>query len=278
MTRQSSYYDLFGVSRSATANEIRAAYVALMKKYHPDAAGAGDAVADQRVALLNRCYSVLKDPLKRAEYDAKLALKSREIHAVSRFQEQKVVQSPGPLHSRWAVLLLVFAAAAAVIAAQFGNQWQTDIGSSAASLFGWSPMDQPTAVMRPVPSSDIDRALKLATAVSADRAVAISMDCFDAARSQQNTDSAQLCVIFDDAFLYWSNNGSTDTLPLYFRDEVTRMRHLNALAVSTDRAERRLDELRDITFHRLLAQLAPSQDPKPEPKSVTAPPKGHGES
>ena len=175
MTRQSSYYDLFGVSRSATANEIRAAYVALMKKYHPDAAGAGDAVADQRVALLNRCYSVLKDPLKRAEYDAKLALKSREIHAVSRSQEQKVVQSPGPLHSRWAVLLLVFAAAAAVIAAQFGNQWQTDIGSSAASLFGWSPMDQPTAVMRPVPSSEVDRALRLATAVSADQA-AITAD------------------------------------------------------------------------------------------------------
>jgi hypothetical protein len=278
MTRQSSYYDLFGVSRSATANEIRAAYVALMKKYHPDAAGAGDAVADQRVALLNRCYSVLKDPLKRAEYDAKLALKSREIHGLVRQHEMTIVQSPKTSLPRWTMVLLVVAAAAAVIAAQFDHQWQGDIGSSAASLFGWSPMDQPTAVMRPVPSSDIDRALRLATAVSADRAAAISTDCFDAARSQANADSAQLCIIFDDAFLYWSNNGSSDTLPLYFRDEVTRMRHLNALAVSTDRAERRLDELRDITFHRLLAQLAPSQDPKPEPKSATAPPKAHDKS
>ncbi|HEX5259641.1 MAG TPA: DnaJ domain-containing protein, partial [Sphingomicrobium sp.] len=273
MTRQSSYYDLFGVSRSATANEIRIAYLALMKKYHPDAAGAGDAVAEQRVALLNRCYSVLKDPLKRAEYDGKLALKSREIQAVLRRQEHKIVQSPNTSYPRWAVVLLVFAAAGAAIAAQFGSQWQTDIGSSAAGLFGWSLADQHTAVMRPIPSGDVDRALRLATTISADRAVVISTDCFDAARSQANADSAQLCIIFDDAFLYWSDNGSGDTLPMYFRDEVTRMRHLSALAVSTDRAERRLDQLRDITFHELLAQLAPSQDPKPEPKSAPARPK-----
>ena len=65
MTR--TYYEIFGVSRTATGDEIRTAYIGLMKQYHPDVADEpADSKAPEMVALLNRCYAVLRDPRKRA--------------------------------------------------------------------------------------------------------------------------------------------------------------------------------------------------------------------
>ena len=66
-----TYYDFFGVRQNASAEQIRAAYLWLMKQHHPDRT---DHVDRQRAAdfaaILNRSYDVLKDPLKRARYDA----------------------------------------------------------------------------------------------------------------------------------------------------------------------------------------------------------------
>jgi curved DNA-binding protein len=62
------YYQILGVSRSASADEIRAAYRKLALKYHPDR-NPGDKQAEDKFKEMNEAYQVLSDPQKRARYD-----------------------------------------------------------------------------------------------------------------------------------------------------------------------------------------------------------------
>ena len=63
MASSPTYYDFFGVSRTASADEIRSAYLWLMKQYHPDLTdGAERDRAADYAAILNRSYDILKTP------------------------------------------------------------------------------------------------------------------------------------------------------------------------------------------------------------------------
>ncbi len=62
------YYDILGVSRGASADEIKKAYRALTRKYHPDA-NPGNAEAEAKYKEINEANEVLSDPTKRAQYD-----------------------------------------------------------------------------------------------------------------------------------------------------------------------------------------------------------------
>jgi curved DNA-binding protein len=61
------YYDIVGVKRNATQDEIKRAYRKLARKYHPDVSKETD--AEVRFKELGEAYEVLKDPEKRAAYD-----------------------------------------------------------------------------------------------------------------------------------------------------------------------------------------------------------------
>ena len=62
------YYKILGVSRSASADEIKSAYRKLAMQYHPDR-NPGDKQAEERFKEMNEAYQVLSDPQKRARYD-----------------------------------------------------------------------------------------------------------------------------------------------------------------------------------------------------------------
>lgn len=61
-------YDVLGVSRQATADQIKAAYRALVRKLHPDVNKAPDAAA--KFNEVQQAYDVLADDAKRRRYDA----------------------------------------------------------------------------------------------------------------------------------------------------------------------------------------------------------------
>lgn len=71
------HYRTLGVAPSATAEEIRAAYVSLMKLYHPDTLRREQVEdAEEKAQALNRAYAVLRDPAQRAAYNAEMHLKA----------------------------------------------------------------------------------------------------------------------------------------------------------------------------------------------------------
>jgi curved DNA-binding protein len=61
------YYQVLGIPRTASEEDLRQAYRKLARKYHPDVSKAKD--AEQRFKDLNEAHDVLKDPKKRALYD-----------------------------------------------------------------------------------------------------------------------------------------------------------------------------------------------------------------
>jgi len=61
------YYTILGVARDAGQDEIKRAYRALARKFHPDVSK--DPAAEQKFKEVGEAYEVLKDPEKRAAYD-----------------------------------------------------------------------------------------------------------------------------------------------------------------------------------------------------------------
>lgn len=76
-----THYDVLGVTRDASLEEIRRAYRNLAKTFHPDRhAGTPEAVrahSEQVMATVNEAYHVLSDADRRAEYDRHLAGRAR---------------------------------------------------------------------------------------------------------------------------------------------------------------------------------------------------------
>lgn len=62
------YYDVLGVSKSSSEDEIKKAYRKLAKQYHPDM-NPGDAEAERKFKEVNEAYDVLSDSDKKAKYD-----------------------------------------------------------------------------------------------------------------------------------------------------------------------------------------------------------------
>ena len=62
------YYELLGVSRKASAKDIRTAFRKLARKYHPDL-NPGDKAAEEKFKQLQEAYDVLSDTKKRQMYD-----------------------------------------------------------------------------------------------------------------------------------------------------------------------------------------------------------------
>lgn len=75
MGQNKDYYDILGVSRNASRDEIKSAFREKARMYHPDAnSGSGD---DTRFNEINNAYSTLWDPAKREKYDLQFNAKAK---------------------------------------------------------------------------------------------------------------------------------------------------------------------------------------------------------
>ena len=63
------YYEVLGVAKGASADEIKKAYRKQARRYHPDH-NPGDAAAEERFKLIGEAHDVLSDPERRKQYDS----------------------------------------------------------------------------------------------------------------------------------------------------------------------------------------------------------------
>jgi len=66
-TTQRDYYDILGVPRSATDDELKKAFRRLAQQWHPDVNATPEAAAQFKE--INEAYQVLSDPQRRQSYD-----------------------------------------------------------------------------------------------------------------------------------------------------------------------------------------------------------------
>ena len=69
MAGKKDYYEVLGVSKTATDEELKKAYRKLAKKYHPDANPDNKKEAEMKFKEINEAYETLSDPQKRKMYD-----------------------------------------------------------------------------------------------------------------------------------------------------------------------------------------------------------------
>ena len=70
-------YDVLGIEPTATAEEIKTAYKAMVKRYHPDHNESKNAASQFRA--VKKAYDILKDEDKKAEYDANILPRAKKV-------------------------------------------------------------------------------------------------------------------------------------------------------------------------------------------------------
>ena len=95
-----NYYELLGVSSTASANDIKKAYKKLAIIHHPDK-NAGDLKAEENFKQINEAYQVLSDPEKRARYDLILEYGHMAYTAFEQSREEPQRRRP-PIYPRYA--------------------------------------------------------------------------------------------------------------------------------------------------------------------------------
>ena len=68
MADKRDYYEVLGLSKGASDDEIKKSFRKLAKKYHPDL-NPGDTSAEEKFKEVNEAYGVLSDPEKKSRYD-----------------------------------------------------------------------------------------------------------------------------------------------------------------------------------------------------------------
>jgi hypothetical protein len=92
MPKVRTHYNNLKVARNAPSEVIQAAFKSLSQKYHPDR-NPGDQKAARIMAIINRAYEVLSDPVKR-QHDEWIARADGQNYTESPLQPEVDVESP----------------------------------------------------------------------------------------------------------------------------------------------------------------------------------------
>jgi curved DNA-binding protein CbpA/uncharacterized protein YecT (DUF1311 family) len=182
------HYSVLGVTPASEDVVIRAAYHALMRRYHPDADPTEEGAELSRA--INEAYSVLRDPAKRARYDESLGLK---------FEPGAHSAPPKPLRSRLAPAAAIGVALLAVGMVVFAVS--PPVGQSPP------PKPQPPAELpavsatKPVPANAPQRPARLTAGSCAHSEASrlIKEELFRRAGGLRDADRAQLQQVADQA-------------------------------------------------------------------------------
>ncbi|MCR5846375.1 MAG: DnaJ domain-containing protein [bacterium] len=139
--KQQNYYDILGVSKDATSDEIKKAYRKLARKYHPDTGG-----DEEKFKEVNMAYEVLSDPKKREQYDTFGQYSSNPGGAPGGWSYTGTGQMP----KEWEDILKNFGGGGF---GGFGGGWSDFFGGAGAGAQGYQA--------RPVKGRDLQTTLEV---------------------------------------------------------------------------------------------------------------------
>ena len=227
MSRQ-NHYQILGVSTDADAAQIRAAYVVLLKRYHPDQASSREAPENgPQIQRIIAAYRTLKDPKSRARYDAafpRVARSAPPRNPPSRFaREIRRAASRFKLDPEaitYAVILVVAALGLLLLVSWFIQEPR----ASGKAIAARSSLQELAA------RTQLEGAVRNAGMMSRAEASNFSLRCFAAAQRGRDPLATDMCIGFDMAYVYWRDSigGPLVTDP-YFQPEAMDSRFRNAL-------------------------------------------------
>ena len=263
-----NYYDILGVSRDSKPAEIRAAFIALMKQHHPDAAD--DREAAEQAKEINRAFTILRNPATRARYDEQLGRAARET--APRAAHYPVFVPPRPLRprprrGRWMLKLLVVAAplvAGGLLYRELERREAPASVSAPEEPAGTEPYSGRAPTVR---RADVRDAMAdyqwVATNGGAGEAMRFSRACFEGLGREPSFRRADRCIAFDLAWLRRRTAAPAGETPLtadFFSPDAVSARHreaLRRLPGDGGAEEARLGEIDRLTISEMARLLAP---------------------
>lgn len=251
MTGQ-NHYKILGVAPDADLSQIRAAYVRLLKRYHPDHATESEMAENgAEIQRIVGAYRTLKDPRTRAAYDA----------TTRRIMSAKPDPQPAPART------------GTVLRARRRFKVDTDTISYAFMLFVGAvglhllvsrlvQLRRPNSTGPALTSSvreaagriQLEAAVRNAGMMSAPEARNYSSRCFAAARHTSNSVAADPCVSFDMAYVYWRDTmGGPLLIDPYFQPDAISSRANAAFsALKSIGAAARIQSIRAATLRTIM--------------------------
>jgi hypothetical protein len=231
-----THYQVLGVHSKAETASIRAAYLKLIKRHHPDRGASG--ASHVQITDINLAYSVLRDTRKRAEYDEQL------LRQWLRSQPPPLRRHPSarmslPRQRRNSLALHTAILAAAILLVAIPSDMFVDTspalsdGETQASVLAPErpKAPEPAALTAPVLDPGIENIIEIALAVPVDNAHATSVRCFEEVRELHAATAADRCIAFDLATSFWQDDSFTTAAQrTYFDRAAMRRRHGKVLA------------------------------------------------
>lgn len=263
-----NHYSVLDVVPSATAEEIRNAYLRLIKLYHPDAPGPQHPRREEKAQELNRAYAVLRDGAKRAEYDVALGLRRRPVPIAGGIPvvlaTEMALKAPARKFGMFARVAAFVATA--VIVAPLGVLF-IDTFAAEPRLGGAAVAAEPDIPAEAANQPPIDSSIVLNASADSEflflhgspaEAAALSHNCFSALADAPSLQLLDRCVAFDLASSRWSGITKREAQTRFFADSTMEARHGKAfrrLGFEDEAAKTRVDKLNQLTVTDVVLRI-----------------------